>query len=1477
MSEAVKAAIRAARQQQRANASSPTKGDDASHGFPALGRRDGTASPFARNDFLADDADQRISGLSAATDDMGFVQTSIEGLLNRACQNGRLNLSSRSPALTKLPQLLFTLCDDDAPSWFSASGLQWWERQDLRTLIAANGELEELDERLALFRALTTLDLHNNRLPSYPDSLFQLKNLTSVTISHNKLTSWPQALLALDNLISLDISHNKLESLWSDEAVEEARRQREQWDTQQQEDEHQGIWAGLGRDTAKEKKEKEAAAAALAARWPQNVPLRALKVLNLASNRLSNAALGFTGTSTKAVSWPPLLQDLDLSDNAILSPVVLHNGPNTLAQLTQLNSLILAGNGISDEVFREADADESATAGGFAGFANLTVLDLRRCEIDDMAKTESFFGSSSAQASSEETAVPRRELIRISDRSQIPSQEGVSGLPRLGLLLEGNPLREETFKQRRGGRSQAPASTQSITAPGQHNTSSHALNPAATPSAPAHKPAHKLEAWEVEAEAGLLTEGQRRMARIQAARKAEADAAASGSALPDACANRPPPVKTGENKTGLSDWDGEPVLPKYLQRRQQAFRGTSDPNSAFLEYDEHGAPGGPELSDPRSMLEASNSSQNVGSGSTLSNAQLSDKKKQALGQVPCKFYRSNGCSAGAACPFAHTMPGDGHQKAICAYWAKGQCKFGHKCALLHILPGQPVSMDRKNKRAAQQAQNSGTQQDMPGVGARLDSRGHQRQNSKNVPLPQSSQHPFNPSIQLQPWPLQQGPHVPIPPPASLLPIESLPPEFLQDFPGPGPGLPPAPWFAGVPPQAAAALLASLQNGSGAQPNPRPPLAGLPNPESEAVTGMDLAFGLPDDLQNPALISSRSQIPFISQHHATSSLQLPAHDVPQAQYPQPPTHLSASRAHPSALADPNFAQHFNSSQADSVRGTSSVAVPSGSSPLAAARPVSVPYSRAIEDSRTNSLSGSPAFETRAFGTSPFSHPAGTSVFFSTSHDDPESRSRAAFLKHQQDNAAHSMSRIDDVEARERWASASRDADISFRANNGHDDSGEGFVPSSLTELLTPAELERRMRSTSQTTSQRPLSFVGYPTLNSQTGHRQGQLSSSSSRFGNPESLSHSPNSSNRWPSGSGLGASSGLRPSSSGLTSADISSSLQAAAHSRNQLTPTRSSGLGRTTTGNLATPVLHGNGASGLLSSSSSGSHLHETSHSLPQSLATGLGWAHRHSTGPEYAEDISSQWPSGKAAGGPSGGPAATPWSSHGSHLGNLGGSKPGEGLDSSHSNGGLYAAMRASERDSLRNSRLGSAYLGDPNRSFDELGPVAPSSVLPHRPSPLSMRHDNGAPLPTSASGSFVSNMTAGSGAADSAGAQSADAGSRSLAPSDALASSGQPGWGGIAIPGGLGGASRSASSVHRAGNGFVPGHNMMSGASPSQLSNLLAQHHAHQQGQGQAARNRNQATGGGGLGSGANNSPMVFPAQTKEEYDEAIFELE
>ncbi|KZV94360.1 hypothetical protein EXIGLDRAFT_737112 [Exidia glandulosa HHB12029] len=82
-------------------------------------------------------------------------------------------------------------------------------------------------------------------------------------------------------------------------------------------------------------------------------------------------------------------------------------------------------------------------------------------------------------------------------------------------------------------------------------------------------------------------------------------------------------------------------------------------------------------------------------------------KVKDLSHVPCKFFKVDACTAGASCPFSHSLVEPGRPKDVCTWFVKGNCKFGHKCALAHLLPGQPMSMDRKNKKAAQQAAGGG--------------------------------------------------------------------------------------------------------------------------------------------------------------------------------------------------------------------------------------------------------------------------------------------------------------------------------------------------------------------------------------------------------------------------------------------------------------------------------------------------------------------------------------------------------------------------------------------------------------------------------------------------------------------------------------------------------------------------------------------------------------------------------------------------
>lgn len=557
-------------------------------------------------------------------------------------------------------------------------------------------------------------------------------------LSRNRFSEFPSSLLTLDNLVSLDLSYNNLTSLWKDSDILSSREVREKWEKENAEEEG-GVWAGLIAKTGSPVKKIGPPQP-----FERSLPLRSLRSLNLSNNKLKNFNFGIKSTLRRKgnvedeepvdMSFPPRINSLDLSDNLLSGPLELKAFKN----LEELKHLALGGNGISDDVFLplvvEGEGSEINQV-----LKNLQNLDLSRCEIDDLTKIETFFASSRTRALGEEESeesktdseseptpiaavgVLRRQLIRAPGQQPETSINPFnappkSEIPQLFVILERNPLREELFRRKRGpstlagGRTvravssgvtdavngagssskdtaAAESSSSNRTSPPIHDAfidpaiaSQGIARPISTsqnPSLPA-KPAPAKEEWEIQAEQGLMSEGARRRMRAEAARRereASSDAAATSSN--ELSRGR------GKNTTGLSDWDGEPAPTSGSRSRG---RGTSKSRTG------NNGTGNDQDGDEEDFLEGDESLLTLQEGSTaLSTAKLSTKKKEALGQVPCKFFRSAGCSAQDSCPFAHTMPGEGIQKATCQWYLKGSCRFGHKCALAHVLPGQYVS------------------------------------------------------------------------------------------------------------------------------------------------------------------------------------------------------------------------------------------------------------------------------------------------------------------------------------------------------------------------------------------------------------------------------------------------------------------------------------------------------------------------------------------------------------------------------------------------------------------------------------------------------------------------------------------------------------------------------------------------------------------------------------------------------------------
>lgn len=1162
-----------------------------------------------------------------------------------------------------MPALLLSLLSDDPPSWFlqipEDDRQPWYMRQEVHTLQLSNNELESLPDKVAEFRGLKRLELHSNRLSSLPSAFFQLSALTTLSLSKNGLTTVPQCLLALDNLVTLNLSHNKIQSLWKQPDVVSARSQREAWDKENANQEN-GVWAGLS-PSKKDRKLPGAASEALS-----NAPMRSLRTLDLSHNRITNAALGIpdlanrrnkatdsTANDDALVQLPAGLRTLNLGYNNIRGPVSV----SLFQRLASLEDLGLQGCGIADDVFTvEGHSEDVKTA-----LSNLSVLDLGACELDDLSKAEALFGSGRIQSFDQAIGnvdapqqpaqdkvepaqgMPARQLVRVLNRptsTDIEKMEDRCNVKVLCLLLEGNPLREEAFRQKRGGRSAAspekktssPAATSQTTPTPTCSTGAPAftaMNTAGSSQLPP-KPQVVKEDWEILAESGLNTEFGRRKLRIEQARREQEAAAAAAAA-------KGPDSSSIENET------------RGRKPRPADDAASSDPDAANSGAESQERATGDAIDDKDS-------------GSALANAKLSSKKKEALGQVPCKFFRSNGCSAGASCPFAHTLPGDGGQKSVCQWFLKGNCRFGHKCALAHVLPGQPMSMDRKNKRAAQHGQplpqapgQQQQQQQMGGVQAGQSSGMQQPGQVKGG----SGQRQVSG---------QQGQQQQLPMPQHATPSRN----------------------SLVPGQAASQLASSFRD----------------RKTSFTTRDHDLPFGMPDDLQTSA---------------------------PNTADPGRAGFEGISIGSGGNVQDQNLSASFAGSTSFRRPGSLSQSL---SASLAA-------QSFGGMDSAAAAAFGTSASASRAFGTSPFSHPSGHALFFSGSQD--SEGGAGPFARSNRDVfGARSMGRMDETPKLWGGIPGSAGGPASAQPIGGSREEeeiedAEDFLPSSLSDLLTPAELERRRRSNRLSSS-----FAGdgerITVAQSMPSHAGGGAFGSSLGFGR-----------------SAIGAE---RAKSSNLSTGFAQQQQQ---QGGDDYSPFGTSS-GRRTSG--LDSVAFRESASGLSTSASRTAAHHAPGQSLPQGLAAGLSRLHLR-TGRSGADGGSANLASGG-------------FGSIGAGVGNDAFATSSASASASGS-GGVFGA------GSFSQSQAGNGGLRVPG-SLDDygLGPTAPSSVLPHR-SPLSFASQT-PPPPSAGGGSRLSSSFADrNGAFNSPGSA---AGSPFSPPLSAIGSHrNSEGKGGIAIPEGAG----------------------------------------------------------------------------------------
>ncbi|KAF4465601.1 receptor kinase 5 precursor [Fusarium albosuccineum] len=122
----------------------------------------------------------------------------LQNRVNGARTTGRLNIAALD--LKEIPVEVLKMYDLESIGTFDGS---WAESVDLTRFVAADNELEELDDfifpdtnpgslddsRGSIFAGLETLDMHGNLLVGVPLGMRRLSNLTSLNLSNNRLTN----------------------------------------------------------------------------------------------------------------------------------------------------------------------------------------------------------------------------------------------------------------------------------------------------------------------------------------------------------------------------------------------------------------------------------------------------------------------------------------------------------------------------------------------------------------------------------------------------------------------------------------------------------------------------------------------------------------------------------------------------------------------------------------------------------------------------------------------------------------------------------------------------------------------------------------------------------------------------------------------------------------------------------------------------------------------------------------------------------------------------------------------------------------------------------------------------------------------------------------------------------------------------------------------------------------------------------------
>ncbi|KAG6833362.1 hypothetical protein H0H87_007979 [Tephrocybe sp. NHM501043] len=414
----------------------------------------------------------------------------IRETIERARSTGNLNLATRS--LPCIPSALFEIHLGITPDPLNlvpsepvlpptdpsdvprrkgrGENPAWFEAQDLLVLKLWSNEIVEIQHEISLFGSLKIIDLHQNKLTFLPSTIADLTALTSLDLSYNSLTSLPDNIFALPALTSLNLSHNALTTFPLNAPFASS-------------------------NTSSRGKHTVGGSFFTPTITRASSPLPLLLVLNISDNKIPASAID--------LQFPKTLTKLDLSRNPLgIDELPIQSLMKILGSLPKLKDLRLVGADIGDEAF-------PATLFSSSPFPSIQILDIGEAKVTRAALEGALKGMKQELSFDFTTEDPPVGVARIIVGKKIIKEAWELELERREKIRRTQHADFDDDWQI----PEKPKSNTSVCKP------EVVVNNSPRPVAAAPKPRGEImkEAWEIEAEQGLLTEGGKRRARAAAA------------------------------------------------------------------------------------------------------------------------------------------------------------------------------------------------------------------------------------------------------------------------------------------------------------------------------------------------------------------------------------------------------------------------------------------------------------------------------------------------------------------------------------------------------------------------------------------------------------------------------------------------------------------------------------------------------------------------------------------------------------------------------------------------------------------------------------------------------------------------------------------------------------------------------------------------------------------------------------------------